>query len=1317
MNSLLLTILLLSHQTIVCQCNSKWRHFYIAPDDGASQKSCPVDYCYSLQDVIRNQSHFFDSNTTLELLPGRYDITERVGQLTVANVSHFVLRGSKIKQKPATTITCHQTATFGLTFVNTVDIAVSDIEIAHCCAELTENITIDATRVDDYIPSDLDPFVKQWFRGYQGYCDEHSRLFPCCTTVASINSVKTEISRITVLHSKGVGILILRYATLHISDSLLAHCRINCLLYVSNNLVNTTTILSRNQIQFGNEGRFKLASGLNIIVASVSLVNDRFDNINASNNTFTSNVASMGNFYLLVYRGVECRQLPSVQMTIANTTVNSTSTGFTMAYIILERIPLRLRYNGRVYEYWPQCLQQGVPLDPRRNMDVTCNMQNFHFKGSCMIIKNLLKNANRHLSITMTEIKIDKSSCPVALQLEQIYIVKNLRGISPVFNKNSITLAPRVEHRQLHIQNIAITSSRHNIIVITGIQDHTYIPVHFLGNITFTENQGSVVVENAGIIFEGNVQISNNQADDQESVFLIRNRSKVSLQGDITFTSNRGRQGGAISAYGSALKFQGKVRFLNNTAYTTGGGISLREGSTIDLRASTHLTFTTNTAREYGGGIFVEETLLWDNKMTLKCFVTTSSNNSAMVFSGNRAGLSGMALFGGWIDACTLEYYTMRSIRPPQFMHFRKYRGEKYMHTYSGISSNPSRVCICRNGKPIVNITRVNIETIPGKTFEIEVVAVGQRFGVVSAIVEAKVQNHDGNNNIIPQVQRSQNVGTRCTRLSYVIHSRNDNETMQLVIDRQRVPRPGPYSAVDPLQFEQLEINIHLNNCPVGFIFDSNTNTCACHHSLIEQGTECNVTSQTVTRKAHTWISAVHEDKIAINHHCPYDYCKDYVLSLNLSTPNTQCAFNRSGILCGACQPGRSQVLGTSNCKTCSDTWLFLILLFGVVGVALVLGLMVLNITVSAGTINGLIFYANIVRANNAIFFPGQSAKSFLSWFVAWLNLDLGIETCFYDGLGATSKTWLQFAFPVYIWVLVTAMIISSHYSTRAAKICGNNAVQVLATLFFLSYAKLLRVTITVFRPTKLLILDDDFHRVKVVWSYDGNLDYLSKQHTLLFAVTLLFVSTLFIPYTLALFGIQWLQPLSHHKPLFWVHKLKPLFDAYTGPYKDKHRYWTGLLLLLRVALFCAFSANTSGDPATNLLVITIATVCLIVYLGLVGGVYKSRPLNILEYVFLVNVVILSAGTLFTIAVERSVLPVSQLSVGVTLGITVMTIMYQSIHTFVERYHVKEKMCTLKRVINKKLSIKSVGLQKKDFKDHASVTYSVVEMEEKLLQN
>jgi len=122
---------------------------------------------------------------------------------------------------------------------------------------------------------------------------------------------------------------------------------------------------------------------------------------------------------------------------------------------------------------------------------------------------------------------------------------------------------------------------------------------------------------------------------------------------------------------------------------------------------------------------------------------------------------------------------------------------------------------------------------------------------------------------------------------------------------------------------------------------------------------------------------------------------------------------------------------------------------------------------VATGTLSGLMFYANIVGVNRTTFIPVESTD-ILSVFIAWLNLDFGVETCFYKGMDAYSKTWLQFVFPVYIWVIVGLIILASHFSRRFTKLLGNNPVSVLATLILLSYTKILRNLIAAIYVTYL---------------------------------------------------------------------------------------------------------------------------------------------------------------------------------------------------------------------------------------------------------
>ena len=80
-----------------------------------------------------------------------------------------------------------------------------------------------------------------------------------------------------------------------------------------------------------------------------------------------------------------------------------------------------------------------------------------------------------------------------------------------------------------------------------------------------------------------------------------------------------------------------------------------------------------------------------------------------------------------------------------------------------------------------------------------------------------------------------------------------------------------------------------------------------------------------------------------------------------------------------------------------------------------------------------------------------------LSQFIAWLNLDLGIETCFYPGMTAYAKVWLQFVFPLYIWFIIATIIVLCRYSTWLSNKIGGNVVQVLATLILLSFTKIFR--------------------------------------------------------------------------------------------------------------------------------------------------------------------------------------------------------------------------------------------------------------------
>ena len=420
-------------------------------------------------------------------------------------------------------------------------------------------------------------------------------------------------------------------------------------------------------------------------------------------------------------------------------------------------------------------------------------------------------------------------------------------------------------------------------------------------------------------------------------------------------------------------------------------------------------------------------------------------------------------------------------------------------------------------------------------------------------------------------------------------------------------------------------MNISLLPCPPGFMLTTNSPfKCDCN-SILQQmhGIKCHIQEQIIVRSGLLWVGVIQDGNgtVAASEYCPLDYCSGEDSNVALSEPDSQCNYNHSGTLCGGCQPGFSLALGSAQCLQCSNKYLALLIPLTLAGPVLVLSIKILDLTISQGTLNGLIFYANVVKANEFIFLPpGQTNP--LTVFIAWLNLDLGVETCLFQGLNAYSKTWLQFVFPFYIWSIAGLIIILARYSDRVAKVMGNNSVPVLATLFLLSYAKLLRTIIAALSYTMVYTS----HGPKAVWTADGNVDYLSPQHAPLFATAVAVLLFLWLPYTLLLFLGQWLHMCNCRLIVRVLMKIKPFLDVHYGPLKSKHCYWFGALLLVRAAILLISALIPSNRSSVVVLCTSIISVVL-TYFGQL--VYCNLAVSIFDTFSFMNLAVVGVATCF----------------------------------------------------------------------------------------
>ena len=523
------------------------------------------------------------------------------------------------------------------------------------------------------------------------------------------------------------------------------------------------------------------------------------------------------------------------------------------------------------------------------------------------------------------------------------------------------------------------------------------------------------------------------------------------------------------------------------------------------------------------------------------------------------------------------------------------------------ISSLPVQVCFCNeHGQPDCNHQPPAIHVKKGESFTLSLAALDQADHAVEANITSILSPSDGG---FSEGQQTQKVKKGCTPLKFNIFSPvNSESVIPLAVD-------SPCRHSRPLM-KHVVINFLNCTCQVGFEPSGNNVNCecVCDSALYPYIIYCNSTTSSLLREGNSWIMYVNYTdpyRYIVYPYCPYDYCHpgDDNVSINLTIPNgadAQCVNGRTGVLCGGCQPNFSLSLGSSRCLPCTIYWpaqLFGILLAGIIaGVLLVAILLALNLTVATGLLNGLIFYTNIVGASSSAFFQSLE-PSFPMLFVAWLNLDIGFDVCFIRELDAYSKTWLQLAFPTYIITLVVLMIFISERSPRFTRLIGRrDPVATLATLILLSYSRLLSTTIIVLSFAILDYPDGP----RLVWLLDGNVKYLQGKHIGLFTVAIMII-LLGIPYTFLLFLWQWCIRTPHWKIFGWIRntRLNTFITTYHAPYSIKHRYWTGLLLLMRVVLYITASVTTSSDLQVPLLMTNVLVGGLFFLKGIIGSVTR----------------------------------------------------------------------------------------------------------------
>lgn len=1329
---------------VLVLCSAHWVETSDVIYIGSTSDNLCATPCLNLNDLVSNSSQFVSKNRTLILLAGRHDLTS---ELEITNMTSFTMTSLNTSAQ----VHCENSSSISIS--NTEIVAITSLKFLGCGENQFTNVNKLTLTNTTFMGKD-DSRTALELTMTNASINNSTFL---ANVQGSKRNLKEQFDSVrTIFGSQGIeisdsdtwvgGVIIANQSNIVIMSSTFRNNRakVGGALFVQNSsLTISNTVFTEHDI---SEGRlhthfntFTLGGVLYQENSHVVLNNSHFSAnsalvggsifvfrglIDAYNTTFCSNAATYGGTLFTAHADVVLQSRFSSNEAEYGGVLRSYSSNVTIIASLFDA-------NNAVFG--------GVILSFRSNF--TINGSNFS-NNEAIVAGSVIVAAGSSIvyygSLVVSENSAAEfgvnylSECNVMF-LGNALLTNNFGALLAIYSN--------------------ITFSGH-VVFNNNSQPRTTTTVSF-------QDGGALSLFQSTAIFDGVCRFESNDAEDGGAVHSVE--SELHVRGVMTLTNNRANgaggglylsqsileceqsgtlyifgnvathRGGGINAISSTVKITSanrtSIQFINNSA-TEGGGMSLQTNARLYVHKlepidseNKAVQFVENTAT-YGGAIYVD-----DNTNSATCsirsaecfirvvynsYIIVAPNVATIAFADNFAHAAGSSLFGGLLDRCNVSPFAKLNIYA-----INAYRlnisGVSYLTNVStgiessSVSSLPTKVCHCIHNQPNCSYQQqIPVEIEKGQSFSVQLSAVDQIERPVNAIIQS-ILGFNGSG--LAEGQLTRNIPSVCTELVFNIVSPQNHEVLSLFASN------GPCNDAE-LSTLYVRINFLPCNCPIGFQpskLNARINcTCECHDH-IKDYMICDHLTETLMKRSpsNVWIDYVNTTNLSTGFlvfpNCPYGYCIVQSVSINLNKFNgadKQCALNHSGLLCGSCKTGLSLSLGSSSCAQCPTYWpvnfVFITLAALLAGVIMVVVLLVLNMTVAVGTLNGLIFYVNIVAVNSDVLLPFEK-QSFITVFISWLNLELGIDACYFPGMDAYIKIWLQLGFVAAYVVFLIAFIIVvvSSYSSRFTNFIGKrNPVATLSTLVFLSYAKLLEI---VFKALSFSIVHYPNGSSLKVWLPDATVAYLEGKHVILF-ITAILLLLLGLVYTTFLLGWQWFLCLPNWKVFKWTRnqKLHTFIETYHAPYTHKHRYWTGMLLLVRAILYFIVAINASNDPQIILVSVIFAVSLLLSFKGYVGRLYRKWPIDILETFCYFNLLTLALFAWYLINRKESYEVVAYMSI-VTMFVLLVLItsfhVYKYTSIFAKITNIGHRLVTLLFHSNKKPASKENSPLPEEFLD------------------
>ncbi len=1170
-------------------CICKAYNYYISNyENKVTNGSCTFDGktltpCGHFDDVTRETAISLNqTNISFILLPLNYSIYKN---LSFDFSFKMVILLVSLQNTTRSIIHCND-GDISLYFYNISEVTINSIEFHHC-GKSKPVINV------------ADVYEKVNVRNVI-FTGSASNFIKTSGTVSEINIVDCVFERSTEDYGVNIGS---HGFTVVIADTMFNNCSSSSLILSPSSFANENSFITIINSTFANNEAITETEGSAITINSA--VNVKIQNCLFVNNS--------GGSALLIENSRSCLLMINDSVFVNNTAENGgalAATSIREMHIDSSNFDrnVAIRKGGAIFIYeFP--LPKGIVIH-QRWVNLTINSSNF--------TNNIIVDYGGAVAVQVGNFSSTRSEIfiPCYIKITDSYFYQNSGNSgSALYLKDVLDVTVRYCYF-LRNQNKFFNKKKSRggaILTVQNSGSRIFIhSVFFINNkatlggslyfVAISTPQYIAYIQNSK--FE-----SNNASSGGALSFTLSNITIV----DTIISLNEALQGGAVFLKDSILSITRSV--LERNLACTGGGIysskskiilhsiifdgnrAIKSKKIAEKSISITTTNCNNKLSGKGGGLYIDD----DDKYCNSNLCPLSwYNNSRISYSNNVADM-GSLLFGGMISLCYSLNQNMAIITR--------------MATGNTITSKPMYFCYEQN--PKLRESRKVYKTVySGQKYNVTVACLDQAMQIKKCRISSKYTNtksinlHTGEQSY--KIEKYEN-------LTFHAYSRTGNyATLEMTSDIFCIGN----------KYNVLKVYLTIKKCPIGFqkVFAH----CQCDRRLEQffETIKCDIDYVSISIGEKGWFG-YDEEYLRIHSNCLLNYCSQEGNTTSESYPHSPCANNRGGILCGQCIANYSIVIGSWKCEDCtgpynSYNFIWLTIVLALAGVVLVVFLLLIKMTVSSGTTNGLILYANIMSFSGLLDLRNCSINPVLRVFLSWINLDLGIEVCYYSGMDVYQKTWLQFIFPFYIWFLVGVIILFCHYSSRVMKLMGMRNIEVLATLFLLSYAKLLKTIITILSFTTLKVanasyVSDSFttHRV---WLYDAHIDYLSSKHLPLFIVAVICLLLLFIPYTVLLLFGQCLPLIPKKRGLNFIHGpvISTILDAYFAPYNKHTRFWTGLCLLLRCVLFALF--GTSYSINSNVFWIVVSVGLLFLFRLCYGRkIYGKKVVDLVEVIILSN--------------------------------------------------------------------------------------------------